>query len=147
MWEKRVSVALLALVMWPAALSAQPACQKAEFEAVVDDAAAALRDLNAKNKPAFQDKLRLLKEKRAWSHDEFLAAAAPFVRDEEIGKYDRRSEELLGTISSMGQEGSAAPAPDCALLLELRAHMTVLVETQTAKWTYMSSKIDAELAK
>jgi hypothetical protein len=35
--------------------------------------------------------------------------------------------------------------PDCAVLLELRARMKVLVETQTAKWAYMFQKIDAEL--
>src|SRR5262249_2825321 len=33
-------------------------CARADFEAVVDDAAAALRDLNQKNKPDFQEKLR-----------------------------------------------------------------------------------------
>src|ERR1700730_8105308 len=45
-------------------------CAKADFEAVVDDAAAALRDLNLKNKPNFQEKLRQLKDKRGWSHDQ-----------------------------------------------------------------------------
>lgn len=124
-----------------------PACQKAEFEAVVDQAAAALGELNAKNKPAFQEKLRQLKDKRGWSHDQFLEAAAPYVRDDQIAIYDKQSEDLLNTISSMGQEGSASPTPDCALLGELRAHMKVLVETQTAKWTYMAAKLDGELAK
>ncbi len=122
-------------------------CQKADFEAVVDEAAAALRDLNAKNKPAFQDKLRQLKDKRGWSHDEFIDAAAPYVRDDQIAIYDKQSEGLLHTISSMGQEGLAAPTPDCNLLGELRAHMKVLVETQTTKWSYMFTKLEGELGK
>lgn len=120
-------------------------CEKSDFEAVVDNAAAALRNLNMKNKPAFQEKLRALKEKRGWSHDVFLKEAAPFVRDERIAVFDEQSERLLGDISTMGQEGADAKTPDCALLLELRASMKVLVDTQNAKWTYMFEKLDAAL--
>lgn len=147
----RIVAAIMAAVLGGAALSPGDAwaadCVKADFEAVVDDAAAALRDLNVKNKPPFQEKLRDLKDKRGWTHDRFMTEAAPFVRDEQTAVYDKQSEELLNEISSLGQEGSAAAAPDCALLVELKARMKVLVETQTAKWTYMFGKIDGELAK
>jgi len=120
-------------------------CDKADFEAVVDDAAGALRDLNMENKPAFQEKLRLLKDKRGWSHDAFLKEAAPFVRDDKIAVYDQESERLLADISSMGQEGAEAPTPDCALLADLKARMKTLVDTQTAKWTYMFQKLETAL--
>jgi hypothetical protein len=137
-----------ALACLPGAGAARAAdCAKADFEAVVDEAAAALRDLNVKNKPAFQEKLRGLKDKRGWSHDQFMKEAAPFVRDEQIAIYDQQSDSLLNEISSLGEEGSAAAAPDCGLLIELKARMKVLVETQTAKWTYMFGKIDGELSK
>jgi hypothetical protein len=122
-------------------------CAKVDFEAVVDDAAGALRDLNMQNKPAFQEKLRQLKEKRGWSHDAFLKEAAPFVRDDKIAVYDQESERLLADISTLGQEGADAATPDCALLADLKARMKTLVDTQTAKWTYMSSKLDAALAQ
>ena len=80
-------------------LQAQPACTKADFEAVVDDAAAALRELNATNKPIFQEKLRQLKEKRGWSHDKFMAEAAPFVQDERIAA----GKPAIGTIRFTGE--------------------------------------------
>ena len=121
-------------------------CAKADFEAVVDDAAGALRDLNLQNKPAFQEKLRQLKDKRGWSHDAFLKEAAPFVRDDKIAVYDQDSERLLTDISTLGQEGADAPTPDCALLADLKTRMQTLVDTQTAKWTYMFAKLDAALA-
>jgi hypothetical protein len=124
-----------------------PACAKEEFESVVEDAAGSLRDLNSKNRPAFQEKLRELKDKRKWSHDEFIDKAKPFVRDDKTVVYDQTTDELLSAIASMGQEGAAAPTPDCALLLELRARMKMLVDTQTAKWSYMFEKLNAELAK
>ena len=122
-------------------------CAKADFEAVVDDAAGALRDLNLQNKPAFQEKLRQLKDKRGWTHDAFLKEAAPFVRDDKIAVYDQDSERLLTDISTLGQEGADAPTPDCALLTDLKTRMQTLVDTQTAKWTYMFSKLDAALAQ
>jgi hypothetical protein len=122
-------------------------CAKSDFEAVVDDAAGALRDLNMQNKPAFQEKLRLLKDKRGWSHDAFLKEAAPYVRDEKIAVYDQESERLLADISTLGQEGAEAPTPDCALLGDLKARMKTLVDTQTAKWTYMFQKLETALAQ
>jgi len=149
----RNSLAALLMLQLAAAAHAQAAapaaeqCAKAEFEDVVDQAAAALRDLNLKNKPAFQEKLRELKDKRGWSHDQFLKEATPFVRDDKIAVFDQDSERLLSDISSLGQEGAEAKTPDCALLLELRARMDVLVKTQSEKWDYMFKKLDAALAQ
>ncbi len=135
------------LVAPPPPAAGGQVCGKADFEAVVDDAAGALRDLNMQNKPAFQEKLRLLKDKRGWTHDAFLKEAAPFVRDDKIAVYDQDSERLLTDISTLGQEGADAPTPDCALLGDLKARMQTLVDTQTAKWTYMFQKLDAALAQ
>jgi hypothetical protein len=123
------------------------ACGKEDFESVVEVASASLRDLNNQNRPMFQVKLRELKDKRSWTHDEFIARAKPFVRDDKTIVYDQKADELLSAIASMGQEGAAAAAPNCALLLELRARMKLLVDTQSAKWSYMFEKLDAELAK
>ena len=142
-----VGVVLAALLAGGAAVAEPAACAKTDFENVVDEAAGALRDLNQAKKPAFQDKLRQLKDKRGWSHDQFMKEAAPFVRDDQIAVYDQKSDELLTSISELGQEGSVAKTPDCALLAELRARMKVLVETQTAKWSYMFGKIEGELGK
>lgn len=140
---------LLALPLGAPPAVAQPkACVRADFEAVVDSSAGALRDLNLQNKPAFQDKLRLLREKRGWSHDEFMVKAAPFVQDDRIAGLDQQSSDLLGRITAMGQEGTGgAKAPDCALLEELHGHMKALIEAQQAKWAYMFGKLDAELTK
>lgn len=129
----------------PSDATPKQVCQKADFEAVVDDAAGALRDLNLQNKPAFQEKLRQLKDKRGWSHDAFLKEAAPYVRDEKIAVYDQESERLLADISTLGQEGADAPTPDCALLAGLKDRMKTLVDTQTEKWTYMFQKLEAAL--
>ncbi len=122
-------------------------CAKEDFETVVEVASGSLRDLNNQNRPVFQEKLRALKEKRNWSHDDFIDKAKPFVKDDKTAIYDQTTDELLSAIASMGQEGAAAAAPDCALLLELRARMKMLVDTQSAKWSYMFEKLDAELAK
>ena len=135
----------IALQLAPAAAVAE--CTRADFEAVVDEAAASLRNLNQKNRPVFQEKLRALKNKRGWSHDVFMKEAVPFVKDEKIEVYDQSSAELLDEISRMGQEGAEAATPDCALLEDLRARMSKLVGIQTDKWSYMFGKLQVELAK
>ncbi len=122
-------------------------CAKEDFETVVETAAGNLRDLNNQNRPTFQEKLRALKEKRNWSHDEFIDKAKPFVKDDKTAVYDQTTDDLLSAIASMGEEGAQASTPNCALMLELRTRMKALVDTQSAKWSYMFEKLDAELAK
>lgn len=131
----------------PPADAAPAACTKADFETVVDQSAAALRDLNIQNRPRFQEKLRALRTKMAWTEDQFLKEAVPYVKDDEIDAYDRTTNELLNTIASMGDEGTASAKPDCGLYEVLRGHMSRLVDTQNAKWAYMFRKIDAALAQ
>ena len=133
----------------PASAQAQPQsqqCGKPEFEAVVETAATSLRDLSAKNKPAFQDRLRALKERRGWNTEQFMKEAAVFVQDDKIDDLDRRSGDLLGRINAMGEAGASAKTPDCKLLSELRATMKALVDAQVEKWAYMFGKLDKALA-
>jgi hypothetical protein len=142
-----VLVALFLTAPGGCAVMAQPACGKADFEAVVDEAGGALRALVQQNTPPFQAKLRQLKAKRGWTDAQFLAEAEPLVRDETISGFDRTSDDLVLRITSAGQSGAAGEAPDCALLASLRASMATLVETQKAKWAYMFDKIEEELRK
>jgi hypothetical protein len=123
-----------------------PACGKADFEAVVNSAGAALRDLAQQNAPLFQAKLRQLKDKRNWSNDQFLQQAEPLVRDETIAGHDKKSEELVARITGGGGQAESA-APNCALLAGLQEDLKLLLETQQAKWTHMFARIEQELAK
>lgn len=128
-------------------LAQSTSCKKDDFESVVDKAAGVLRELNFKNKPHFQEKLKLLKDQRGWSDGIFEKEAVRFVKDEEIDRFDSQTLDLLAKITAMGDEGSAANVPDCALLQKLQNYMTDLIKTQTDKWSYMSQKIDAEMTK
>jgi hypothetical protein len=139
--------ALLIALSGARAALAQAPCSKADFEAVVDEAAGALRGLAQQNTPPFQAKLRQLKAKRGWSDDQLLKEAEPLVRDEKIAEFDEKSADLLARITGAGQAGASGDTPDCALLVGLRASMASLVETQKAKWAYMFDKIDKELRK
>jgi hypothetical protein len=142
-----VSAAAMALACTdPRAAETPAACAKDDFETVVEEAAGSLRDLNSRNRPIFQEKLRLLRDKRHWSHDQFIESAKPFVKDDNTAVYDQKTDELLFAIASMGQQGASREAPDCTLMQELRSRMKMLVETQSAKWAYMFKKLDAELA-
>ncbi len=144
MW-RALRLIIVAMLVGTAGAQAQGACSKSDFEAVVDDAAAALRDLNAKHKPMFQERLRQLKDKRGWDHNTFMVEAATFVQDDKISEYDQLSVEYLDRINSLGTEGASATTPDCKLLVDVRANMTALVAAQTLKWDYMFDKIGKEL--
>jgi len=126
--------------------SAPGACGRAAFEAVVAQAADKLRTLTQQHSPVFQGKLRALKDKRGWSHEQFMAEGARFVQDDKIADYEEKSSQLLDRINNAGS-GTGAAAADCQRLGDLQTTMTSLVDIQTAKWTYMNATIDAELAK
>lgn len=120
-------------------------CERVDFETAVEGAAKALRDLNARNKPSFQDKLRELKEKRGWSNEQFLKEAAVYVQDGTIASLDIRAGDLLSQINGMSAAGSASSAPDCKLLEEVRGAMKELVATQVEKWRHMFEKLEKAL--
>jgi hypothetical protein len=120
-------------------------CQRQQFEAVVDDAAQTLRTIAQTNTPVFQRKLRALKDKRGWTHDQFVKDGASFVRDDKILEFDDRSAQFLARLNVEASSGAEAAQPDCALLSKLRETLAVLVTTQTEKWRYMMTKIDAAL--
>jgi hypothetical protein len=129
-------------VVCPTPAGASGPCTIADFEAVVDQASSTLVDLAQKNTPDFQSRLRALKDKRGWTHEQFVTAGAPFVQDATIQAYDDRSQALLMRINA-----GTGEAADCTVLADLRAALATLIETQAAKWTYMFDKIDRELAK
>lgn len=142
-----VSGATIASAIVPArAAETVATCSKEDFEGVVEQAAGSLRDLNSQNRPVFQEKLRQLRDKRHWSHDDFIQNAKPYVKDDSTAVYDEKSDELLSAIASMGEEGASTDKPDCALMQKLRDQMKLLVDTQSAKWDYMFKKLDAALA-
>lgn len=138
---------MMAVVAGHGVSTAAERCVRSDFEQVVEEAASSLRDLNLSNKPAFQAKLGELKQKRGWSHDQFMEQAAPLVQDDQIAAFDAQSSTLLDRLQSGGQEGAAARVPDCALLAELRSALKTLIDVQKAKWSYMLNRVQAELAK
>ena len=125
---------------------AAAACKREDFEEIVEQATTAPRTSASQNRPGFQEQLRLLREKRGWSHEEFVTAAAPFVRDDNIITLDQKSARLLADINRLGEGASrVASEPDCSLLAPLRTSLDGMVAAQTEKWRYMFAKIDAEL--
>lgn len=141
-WTSPAVVA--AMVAFGSIADAAP-CTRDDFATVVEQASDTLRALNADNTPTFQTKLRQLKERRKWTHDQFLKQAAPFVQDDKILGLDEQTATLLNKIQGLG-EGGGGREPDCALLAVLEKHMQDLVSTTRTKWAYMNGKIDIALA-
>lgn len=151
----RTGIAILFL--FPAAALAEPSgeCGQAAFAAVVSEASAQLNAMNSQGKVDFQQKLQRLRERRGWSHEEFIAEATPFVQNDEIAAFDQDSQHLLANVAELG-----APAPvqasltglsagsdgdHCAMLAKLRGLMVKLVENTKAKWAFMIGRVDSAL--
>ena len=148
MWVAIIALAPLGVASAQAPVTTGSlSCSRTEFEAVVDDAGALLRALTQKNSPSFQAKLRELKDKRGWTHVQFLAEGARFVRDDKISAFEDQSSNLLAKINGAGDGAANTKTPDCSRLAGLKADMATLVAIQSDKWTYMFGNIDAELAK
>ncbi|MDX2264124.1 MAG: hypothetical protein NW215_04050 [Hyphomicrobiales bacterium] len=129
----------------PAGSALAETCNKAAFEAVVAEANAAINREADGNKRALQEKLSLIKTQQGWSEADFLANAAPFVRDEATQQFDARNKALLGEVAALGGDAAAAPEARCAMLDRLRALMANVVSNTAAKWRHMHMKADAAL--
>jgi hypothetical protein len=144
----RARAILVAALLFAGPAAAQdPACTREAFEEAVGLSAAALRDLTGQNRPIFQTRLRELKDKRGWDHNQFMREAAPIVQDARTDAYDRESAALLEEIQRMGAEGSAAATPDCEALAHLKSRMQALVDAQRGKWAYLIDKVEQELGR
>jgi hypothetical protein len=143
----RILLLALAIVAAMPAGAAEVTCTRDDFAAVVDEAGDLLRRMTSENTPRFQGELRLLKEQRGWSEEEFLEAARPLVQNERIAAYDDIANGFLANINRLGTGGDSKTPPDCRLLIELRGHLFGLVETMKAKWAYMFARLRSEKAE
>lgn len=137
---RQVLVAAVFLAVGAATNAAAQTCTREDFTKVVGEAADALKALNDDNARAFQSKLRELKTKRGWTHEQFMKEAAPLVRDERIAAYDEETNAILTSINNLS-EAPEPQKPDCKLLGDLKAQMAQLVKITQAKWTYMFGKL------
>lgn len=125
-------------------------CSPDAFATVVDSAGSTLRAMNAERGPHFQAMLRVLKSRRGWDDEAFIANARIYVEDDKITAYDETAAQLLAKINSLGGEGAGdvnAAEPDCELLAELEGHLEQLVQTIDAKWVYMFARVEAALSE
>lgn len=136
-----VICASLFLLAGPLATSAK-ACTAADFAAVVDDTAVALRDLNAAGAQRFQEKLKAYQQKHDLSDAEIRARAAA-VQDEKMSDFNREIEQLVAEMDMLGNLG-----PDqvnCEKLEDLKRVRDRLLTVMGQKSGYMLARADIEL--
>lgn len=139
-----LGVAVLAQLAGPVASHAA-SCAREDFARAVDQAGAALRQLNADNAPRLRAKMRELKDARGWpdagSEDSALAA----VQDERMAQLDRQANDLLAKLDTLGTV-DPDKEPDCSRLQELTATSLELQATVKAKTAYTLAKLDQMIA-
>jgi hypothetical protein len=147
--KKRVSVpfsAVLAcaLALTPFGLSPALACTAADFGAVVDQTAQALRDLNINGANRFQAKLQVLRDKHGLSEDEIQTRAAA-LQDDKMGEFNREIDTLVNQMDALSQTPNEKI--NCEKLDELKRVRDRLLTIMGQKSGYMLAKADVELDK
>ena len=118
-------------------------CPAEQFGAAVDQSGAALRAFNAEAQPKLNDRIKALKAKKGWPDEGYEDKAYDYLQDERMAGFDARSNDLLGKIDTLGQQGEKGGA-DCAALDELKAAGAGLLGVMKAKSAYMLERINAE---
>jgi len=120
-------------------------CAREDFAQAVDQAGAALRQLNADNAPRLRSKMRALKDARGWPDAGFEEQAMGAVQDERMAVLDLQANDLLAKIDTLGTI-DLGKEPDCAKLQELAAASLELQATVKAKAAYTLAKLDQMIA-
>jgi hypothetical protein len=117
-------------------------CTAADFGAVVDQTARALRDLNGNGSKRFQTKVAALREKHGLSQAD-IDARTTGLQDEKIDEFNREIESLVAQMDVLAQTPNAKIT--CEKLEELKRVRDRLLTVMGQKSGYMHAKVEAEL--
>ncbi|WP_125461687.1 MULTISPECIES: DUF1134 domain-containing protein [Rhodomicrobium] len=137
----RLAVFAGALSLSGLAASGARACNAADFGAVVDQTAQALRDLNVNGAQRYQAKLNALRQKHHLS-DQEIEQRAESLQDDKMSDFNREIEMLVGQMDSL----STTPNDKitCDKLEELKRVRDRLLTVMGQKSGYMLAKADIE---
>ena len=124
------------------AFAQQGQCDPAAFREAVASASATITQLHEKNGKAFQESLQRLRAVNNWQEAEYLANAAPFVKDETTASLDAANQTLLTKVQSLDAASASTETGRCAMLTELKGTMEKVVANTTAKWDHMLDKLN-----
>jgi hypothetical protein len=136
--------ALIVLVLGTlaAAVSAQQApCDSAAFREAVAAASASITQLHESNGRLFHENLEKLRALNNWQEAEYVANAAPFVKDETTAALDTANQALLAKVQSLDPAGANTESGRCSMLNEVKAAMEKVVANTSAKWEHMLRKL------
>jgi hypothetical protein len=119
-------------------------CTAADFGAVVDQTAQALRELNGTGSQRYQAKVASLKEKHRLSQGE-IEARTTGLQDDKIAVFNREIESLVGQMDVLSQTPNAKIT--CEKLDELKRVRDRLLAVMGQKSGYMLAKVESELEK
>jgi hypothetical protein len=117
-------------------------CTAADFGAVVDQTAQALRDLNGSGSKRFQAKVAALRDKHGLSQAD-IEARATGLQDDKISEFNREIEVLVSQMDVLSQTPNAKIT--CEKLDELKRVRDRLLTIMGQKSGYMLAKVEAEL--
>ncbi len=138
----RALAIIISIAACPPAFAQQGQCDPAAFREAVASASATITQLHEKNGRLFQENLSKLRAVNNWQEAEYLANAAPFVKDETTASFDAANQALLTKVQSFDAAGANTEPGRCAMLNELKGAMEKVVANTAAKWDHMLDKLN-----
>ena len=135
--------AAIATGMGTVAANAQ-SCTAADFGAIVDQTAQALRDLNSNGGKRFQTKVAALRDKNKLSQADVEARIAD-LHDSKIEEFNREIEMLVAQMDVLSQMPSSKIT--CDKLEELKRVRDRLLTSMGLKSGYMLARVEDELER
>jgi len=117
-------------------------CTAADFGAVVDQTALALRDLNVNGAKRFQTQLAALRDKHGLTQAE-VEARTSSLQDDKIDDFNREIDNFVAQMDVLSQTPNSKIT--CDKLDELKRVRDRLLAVMGQKSSYMLAKVDAEL--
>jgi hypothetical protein len=140
MTVRRVYLIATLLFISGRAQADEAVCDRGAFREVVAGASASISKLHDQNNKILQERLQSLRAKFNWSETEFLAKAAPLVKDETTASIDQANQDLLAKVQSLEADKATTEAGRCAMLAELKLSMEKVIQNTVAKWDHMLAK-------
>ncbi len=119
-------------------------CTAADFGAVVDQTAQALRDLNGTGSKRYQSKVAELRDRHNLSQAE-IDARTTGIQDEKIDAFNHEVESLVGQMDVLSQTPNTKIT--CEKLDELKRVRDRLLTVMGQKSGYLLAKVEAELER
>jgi hypothetical protein len=140
--RRKVAVAAAAaFFMATIPAEAQQSCDTHAFNALIDETAQKLRNLNRDSETRFQERLHAIGKMQGWTEAQMASKASAAMDENKLANFNSQIEELVTQLDTL----SATPASEvsCDRLNQLKSVRDQLISVMTKKAGFILAEVEA----